>query len=103
MRILERIGPDAETVAWQGAHLAELGLTEEQAKVAVQWVGTDGTVRSGHEAIAAALITAGPIWKTIGRALLLPGISWMAARVYRLISDNRRRLSKWVATDPMQG
>jgi predicted DCC family thiol-disulfide oxidoreductase YuxK len=91
-RVMERIGPDAEIVAWQLADLAELGITEEQATDAVQWVEIDGTVRSGHEAIAAVLNTAGRIWKIIGRMVLLPGISWMAAKVYRLVADNRHRL-----------
>lgn len=92
VRVLERIGPDAEMAAWQLADLAELGITEQQASDAVQWVQIDGTVRSGHEAIAAVLNTAGPVWKIIGGALLLPGISRVAAKVYRLVADNRHRL-----------
>ena len=91
-RILERTGPDAEIVAWQLTDLAALGLTEQQAADAVQWVETDGTVRAGHEAIAAILKTAGRIWKLIGRMILLPGISWIAAKVYRLVAENRYRL-----------
>ncbi len=93
VRVLERIGPDAEIIAWQFTDLAELGITEEQAADAVQWIQIDGTVRSGHEAIAAVLDTAGRIWKIIGRTVLVPGISWMAAKVYRLVADNRYRLS----------
>jgi predicted DCC family thiol-disulfide oxidoreductase YuxK len=89
---LEKIGPDAEIVAWQLTDLTELGVTEQQATEAVQWVETDGTARSGHEAIAAMLGTAGRIWKLIGRTLLLPGISWLAAKAYRLVADNRYRL-----------
>jgi predicted DCC family thiol-disulfide oxidoreductase YuxK len=92
VRVLERIGPGAEIVAWQLADLAELGITEEQAADAVQWVQIDGRVRSGHAAIAAVLSTAGGIWKIIGRTALLPGISWVAAKVYRLVADNRYRL-----------
>jgi predicted DCC family thiol-disulfide oxidoreductase YuxK len=92
VHVVERIGPDAEIVAWQLTDLAELGITEEQAADAVQWVQIDGTVCSGHEAIAAMLNAAGRIWKIIGRVVLLPGISWMAAKVYRLIADNRHRL-----------
>ena len=91
-RVLERIGPDAEIVALQFTDLAELGITDEQATDAVQWVQIDGTVRSGHEAIAAMLNTAGRIWRIIGRMVLVPGISWMAARVYRLVARNRYRL-----------
>jgi predicted DCC family thiol-disulfide oxidoreductase YuxK len=91
-RALERIGPEAKIVAWQLTDLAELGITAEQAAAAVQWVQADGAVRSGHEAIAAALSTAGRIWRIIGRTILLPGISSVAARTYRLIADNRQRL-----------
>jgi predicted DCC family thiol-disulfide oxidoreductase YuxK len=91
-RFLERIGADAEIVAWQLTDLAELGLTEGQAADAVQWIQTDGTVRSGHEAIAAVLNTAGRAWRVIGRMILLPGISWIAAKVYRLVARNRYRL-----------
>jgi predicted DCC family thiol-disulfide oxidoreductase YuxK len=91
-RLIERIGPDAEIVAWQLTDLAELRVTEEQASDAVQWVRVDGTVCSGHEAIAAMLGTAGRIWKIASGALLLPGVSWMAAKAYRLVADNRYRL-----------
>lgn len=91
-RLLERIGPDAEIVAWQLTGLEELGLTREQAADAVQWIGVDGTIRSGHEAVAAALCGAGGIWRLGGRTLLLPGLSWVAARAYRLIAANRHRL-----------
>jgi predicted DCC family thiol-disulfide oxidoreductase YuxK len=91
-RFLERIGPDAEIVAWQLTDLTELGVTEAQAAEAVQWVAVDGTVRSGHEAIAAVLSSAGGIWRIAGRLIVLPGVSWLAARAYRLTADNRYRL-----------
>ena len=91
-RFLERIGPDAEIVAWQLTDLDALGITEQQAAEAVQWVEVGGGVRSGHEAIAATLNSAGRVWRVAGRALLLPGVSWLAARAYRLIANNRHRL-----------
>jgi predicted DCC family thiol-disulfide oxidoreductase YuxK len=91
-RGLERIGPDAEIVAWQLADLADLGISAEQAAEAVRWVQSDGTVRSGHEAIAAVLSSARGIWAIVGRAMLLPGLSWVAAKAYRLVADNRYRL-----------
>ena len=90
--LLERIGPEAEIVAWQLADLDELGITAAQATEAVQWVGSDGTVRSGHEAIAAALGTAGWPWRVAGRLITLPGISALAAVTYRWIARNRYRL-----------
>jgi predicted DCC family thiol-disulfide oxidoreductase YuxK len=92
VRLLERIGPRAEIVAWQLTDLAGLGLTEEEAVEALQWVRVDGSVSSGHEAVAAILCTAGPISTAAGRLLLLPGVSRLAAVAYRLIADNRYRL-----------
>lgn len=89
---LARIRPDAEIVAWQLTDLTELGITPEQASEAVQWVETDGTVRSGHEAVAGILSAAGPVGKVGGRALTLPGVSRLAARGYQLVADNRYRL-----------
>ena len=91
-RLLERIGPQAEIVAWQAADLDELGITAEQAAEAVQWIGADGAVRSGHEALAAVLLAAGPPWRIAGRAILLPGVSQLAAVGYRLVARNRHRL-----------
>ena len=91
-RLLEKIGPDAQLVAWQQTDLGALALTEEEATAAVQWVEVDGAVRSGHEAIAAALGSAGGVWTLAGGALLLPGISPLAATAYRLIAANRHRL-----------
>ena len=38
------------------------------------------------------LNTAALICKIVGRMVLLPEISWIAARVYRLVADNRSRL-----------
>ena len=92
VRALERIGPRAQVVPWQLTDLAALGLTEERAAAALQWVGADGSVRSGHEAVAAALVSAGGVWRPLGRLLLAPGVSWLAARTYRLVAANRQRL-----------
>jgi predicted DCC family thiol-disulfide oxidoreductase YuxK len=93
VRLVERrIRPEAEIVAWQFADLAELGVSAEQATDALQWVAADGSVRSGHEAVAAMLASSGTIWRLAGRILLLPGVSWLAAHAYRAIADNRHRL-----------
>jgi predicted DCC family thiol-disulfide oxidoreductase YuxK len=91
-RLLERIGPEAVIVPWQLTDLDPLGLTEVEAMEAVRWVGADGSARAGHEAIAAALRTAGLPWRIAGRILLLPVISPLAAAVYRIVARNRHRL-----------
>jgi predicted DCC family thiol-disulfide oxidoreductase YuxK len=92
VRLLEKIGPRAEMLAWQLTDLDALGLSEEEASAAVQWVEIDGTVRSGHEAVAAALDSAAGPWALAGRAFLSPGIAPIAAGAYRLIAANRHRL-----------
>ena len=105
VRLLEKIRPEAEMAAWQLTDLDALGLTEEEAAAAVRWVEIDGTIRSGHEAIAAALDSAGGIWALAGRALLSPGIAPIAAAAYRLIADNRHRLpggTPACAVDPQE-
>jgi predicted DCC family thiol-disulfide oxidoreductase YuxK len=93
-RLLGRISPGVEVVPWQLTDLERLGISPRQAQEAVQWADGEGPVRSGHEAIAAALLKAGPLWRALGGALLLPGISWLAARGYRLVAANRRHLSR---------
>lgn len=79
-------------VAFQLADLDELGVTEEQAAEALQWVDADGGARSGHEAVAAMLGAAGPAMRLLGRLLLLPGASRLAAAAYALVAANRHRL-----------
>jgi predicted DCC family thiol-disulfide oxidoreductase YuxK len=93
VRWLERrVRPDADIVAWQLADLHALGVSEDQAADAVQWVEPGGAVRSGHEAVAAVLSSAGPAWQLAGRVLFLPGISRVAAWAYRAVAANRHRL-----------
>lgn len=92
VRVVERMRVRADIVAWQFADLDELGLTQAEASDAVQWVEPDGAVRGGHEAVAAALMNAARLWWPVGRVMLLPGVSGLAARVYRLVADNRHRL-----------
>jgi predicted DCC family thiol-disulfide oxidoreductase YuxK len=87
-----RIKPDAEVLAWQLADLAALGVSEQQASDALQWVEPGGSVRSGHRAVAAMLAGAGPAYRLAGRVLLAPGISWASAHAYRLVADNRHKL-----------
>jgi predicted DCC family thiol-disulfide oxidoreductase YuxK len=77
---------------WQRLNLAELGLTGETCTAAVQWVGRDGQVASGHAAIAAALRAGHLVWRPVGALLVAPGISWLAKRVYSWIARHRYAL-----------
>lgn len=92
-RLIERrIRPRATVIPFQRADLGKLGVREAQAVEALQWVGADGVVRSGHEAVAAMLGAAGRPWRVLGRLLLLPGASGLAAAAYALVAANRHRL-----------
>lgn len=92
VRLLPRLRLRADRVVpWQLADLDALGLTPEQCAEAVHWVDEGGTA-SGHRAVARLLQASGPAWGLLGRAMLLPGISALAARAYALVADNRSRL-----------
>lgn len=88
-RVVKRLPP---IVPWQHSDLDALGLTREQCQEAVQWVGADGTVRSGEVAFAQVLVDAGKGWWLLGRLMLLPGVRWLSGVLYRWTARNRHRL-----------
>jgi predicted DCC family thiol-disulfide oxidoreductase YuxK len=90
--IERRIPTRADVRAWQVADLDALGVMQEEAEAAVQWIAPDGGVRAGPEAIARLLADAGSFWRPLGWVLDLPPVRWVAWPVYRLISRNRHRL-----------
>lgn len=93
VRFIERhLRTTARIVPWQQAPLADLGVTEQEARDALQWVDQHGRVSAGHAAIARLLIDSGLPWKLAGRVLLVPPVSWVAAFGYRLVANNRQRL-----------
>jgi predicted DCC family thiol-disulfide oxidoreductase YuxK len=77
---------------WQELDLAPMGLTAEQCDEAAQFVRADGAIRSGHEAIAGALLHGAPAWRPLGHALLAPGVSVLAARTYAWVAEHRHQL-----------
>lgn len=77
---------------WQFLDLDQLGLTAEQCRAAVQWVGVDGTIVSAERAVIAALRHAGGAWRWLGVMLAVPGIRHLAAVAYRLVARFRYRL-----------
>ena len=76
----------------QALDLRAIGLTPRDVETAAYWIDRDGGTHRGHRAVAHALITAGGAWRIIGRALLIPPISWLAAVAYELVAKNRGRL-----------
>jgi len=90
--IERRIPTKARVVPWQRTDLATLGITEEQAEDAVQWIEPVGAVAAGPVAIAALLIDGGSFWRPLGWLLRLPPMLWLAWPVYRWVSRNRHRM-----------
>ena len=77
---------------WQELDLAAVGLSEQDCDEAAQFVIADGSIRSGHRAIASAAIHGAPAWRPVGHLLLAPGVSRVAARAYRWVADHRYQL-----------
>jgi predicted DCC family thiol-disulfide oxidoreductase YuxK len=90
--IERRIPSHATVVPWQFADLPTLGLTQAQAEEAVQWVGEDGTIASGPDAIALLLRDAGRLWQVPGRALQTTGVRAAAWPAYRWVAGHRHLL-----------
>ncbi|MFE8938016.1 thiol-disulfide oxidoreductase DCC family protein [Streptomyces sp. NPDC007872] len=87
-----RVRPRCDVVPWQFADLDALGVTRERAAYEVVWVTPAGEVDGGSRAVAKALVSAGGIWALSGRTLLLPGVRWVARRIYRVVAAHRHRL-----------
>ena len=85
-------GGSPSIAPWQRLDLDALHLTAEQCSAAVQWVGEDGQVRSGHAAIAATLRAGHLVWRPVGALLVAPGFSWLAARLYSWVAAHRDAL-----------
>jgi len=77
---------------WQVADLTALGVTEAEATHSVQWVEPSGRVSSGAAAVAWLLVASGGGWSVLGRLMLVPPVSWLAAGLYRLVATFRGRL-----------
>ena len=92
-RFVERRVPTAaHVVPYQFADLAALGLTVEQCEQAVQWVGPDGTVAAGPDAIAKLLGSSNAAWRAAGALLRPPPVRAVAWPAYRWVARNRDRM-----------
>jgi predicted DCC family thiol-disulfide oxidoreductase YuxK len=77
---------------WQELDLGAVGLSKQDCDEAAQFVTADGSIRSGHRAIASAATHGAPGWRPFGHLLMAPGVSSIAAYAYRWVADHRYRL-----------
>lgn len=89
--VAERLLPvGIPVVAWQQLpDLDLLGLTVEDVTTKAWWVGTDGRLSGGHEAIARCGMAMRRWYSPLAALLLIPPISWVAAVIYRWVATNR--------------
>lgn len=87
-----RLGLAARVAASQEVDLGAAGVDPARALVEVPFVTASGEVLYGHEAIAAALRTGGPLVAAAGRFIVGRPQTWVFARIYRWIARNRHRL-----------
>lgn len=84
--------PDGTVVApSRDLDLPALGLTRADVERSAWWLDGDRRA-SGHRAIGRALTAIGGPWRPIGRLLVVPPVSWLAAGVYRLVARYRHRM-----------
>jgi hypothetical protein len=78
---------------WQRLNLAALGLTESQVRDAVQWVGQDGTHRSGAR-VASELLRYQPsrMLRALGTLCGTAPVQAVAAVLYRWVAAHRHQL-----------
>jgi len=81
-----------DLLPWQGTDLVALGVAEAEASHSVQWVEPSGRVSGGATAVARLLVSNGGGWAVLGRLMLVPPVSWLAAVASRLVAKYRRHL-----------
>jgi predicted DCC family thiol-disulfide oxidoreductase YuxK len=95
-RFIQRhISTRASVTPWQFADLEALGVSQDDAEAAVQWIEPrlDRPAHvAGQAAITRLLVDAGSYWRTLGWLLDRRPVRWIAGRTYRLIARNRHRL-----------
>ncbi len=87
-----RMGLAATVRAMQGVDLPGLGVDTERATRELPFVGADGAVVYGHRAVAAALLTGGRWWTSVGRLVGSRVADRPMAAVYRWVARHRGSL-----------
>jgi predicted DCC family thiol-disulfide oxidoreductase YuxK len=80
------------TAPWQDLDLHSYGLTADQCRTAVQWVGVNGDLRSAERAVASTLVYGRRGWRLLGWVIDAPGVRLLSGYAYRWVARNRMRL-----------
>jgi predicted DCC family thiol-disulfide oxidoreductase YuxK len=90
-RLFLRHGVRFQPLQTRGA-AARLGISETELRREMRLLYADGHVLGGVDAWSALLRTVWWLWP-LGTVLRIPGIHWLATRVYRWIAAHRYHLS----------
>jgi predicted DCC family thiol-disulfide oxidoreductase YuxK len=88
----DRLAADVDFLPSQTAPLSTYGVSLAEARHSLQWVAPDGRIGQGAEAAARLLVASGGAWAVLGRLLLAPPFSFVAAAAYWLIARNRSHI-----------
>jgi predicted DCC family thiol-disulfide oxidoreductase YuxK len=90
--IARRMPSSAELKPWQRVDLDAYGIPRSRARYEILWIGPDGRIDGGAQAIAKLLLDCGGAWAAIGALIRIPPFRWIAHGVYRLVANNRDRM-----------
>lgn len=90
--VSRRLPTTAEVKPWQRVDLESYGVTAEQTQRELVWVGADGRIAGGAQAIARLLLDCGGLWAVPGAALRVPPFRWVGHGLYRAVANNRYRM-----------
>ncbi|GAA4895983.1 hypothetical protein GCM10025789_12050 [Tessaracoccus lubricantis] len=79
-------------IAFQRVDLTVHNLTVDKCAESLHVVDTDGSIHVGSDAVAVVFRESRFPWPIVGAALGLPGLRWVAQRVYAVVAANRYRL-----------
>jgi predicted DCC family thiol-disulfide oxidoreductase YuxK len=90
----DRLPADVDYLPFQTAPLSTYGVSAAEARHSLHWVSVEGRIGHGSEAAARLLVAAGGVWSLLGRLLLVPPVSFVAAATYWLVARSRRHLPR---------
>jgi predicted DCC family thiol-disulfide oxidoreductase YuxK len=91
-RASARLDADVDYLAFQTAPLTTYGVSLAEARHSLLWVSVEGRIGHGSEAAARLLVSSGGACALLGRLLLAPPFSFVAAGTYWLVARFRGHL-----------